>query len=154
MAQGGKRKGAGRPKGTKGKKGEKTKLRDAASKIFKEKASKMANALLTAQAQEAFGIYTIVRKDETYNKKTKQTTVKWNVVTSNSEIEMVLNEFGDIDERGAIDGVYYIIARDKPNFRASNAILDRAWGKPQQDLKVSGQLTLTQILNGYEEDPK
>ncbi len=127
MSRSGKNNKGGRPKG---KLLQKTIDRNLMLVQFREKASRMANTLLMAQAQEALGTYQIIRKDETYNKKGKIVSVKWEVVSSQTEIDRVMNEFKTIDSEGEIDGKYYIINRDKPNYRASDAILNRTFGKP------------------------
>ena len=127
-------KGAGRKKG----KTTETQLKEKALKDFKLKASKMANSLLLSQAQEAIGTRQIVRRDDIYSKG-KLVKVEFNVVEDAKEIEKVLNEFQDIDGRGEIDGVFYMITQDKPNYRASDAILNRAFGRPTESHEVSGK---------------
>lgn len=136
-----KRSRAGKKGGAKGKRkeGDETKVKNAALKEFRLKASKIANTLLMAQAQEAIGTRQIIRKDEIYDKKGKLVKVEFNVVEDPREIETVLNEFQDIDGKGEIDGVFYMITQDKPNYRASDAILNRALGRPTESLELSSK---------------
>jgi len=123
----------------KGKQTDATKLKTKAKKLFTEKASKMAGVLLMAQAQEALGTYQIIRKDEIYSKKGKMVKIEWKVITAKAEIEKVMNHFKDIDGAGEIDGKYYMISRDKPNYRASDAIMNRALGRPTESHEHTGK---------------
>jgi len=116
-----------------------TKLKNAALKDFRIKASNMANTLLMAQTQEAIGSRQIIRKDEIYNKKGQMVKVEFNVVEDPKEIEKVLNDFEGVDGRGEIDGKYYLITQDKPNYRASDAILNRTFGRPTETHEISGK---------------
>lgn len=134
MSRSGKNNKGGRPKGQLL---QKTIDKNRMLAEFRNKASKMANTFLMAQAQEALGTYQIVKKNEIYNKKGKMVSVKWEVVSSKSEIDKVMNEFKEIDGQGEIDGKYYMITRDKPSYKASDAILNRAFGKPIETINHS-----------------
>lgn len=116
-----------------------TKIKNAALNDFKEKVSKISGTLLMAQAQEAIGTRQIIRKDEIYDKKGKIVKVEFNVVEDPQEIESVLNDFQDIDGRGEVDGKYYMVTQDKPNYRASTALLDRALGRPTESIEHTGK---------------
>ena len=126
----------GRPKGTKT---AKTLEKDRVMEAFRQRAMKMSGILLMSQAQEAIGTYQIIRKDKIYNRKGKTASIKWTVVSDSDEIETVVNEFGEMDGKGEIDGKYYMVVQDKPNYRASDAILNRALGKPVETLDLGNK---------------
>lgn len=128
MSYNGKNNKGGRPPGSRD---PETILKEKTQAEYRVKASKMANSLLMCQAQEAIGTYKIIRKDEIYNSKGKMVSINWVVLEDADEINKVMNDFQEIDGKGEIDGKYYMIVKDKPNHKASVAILDRAWGKPK-----------------------
>lgn len=125
----------GRKKGGKNKK---TLILEQAQKEFDIQVAKIAKQLLLAQATEALGARQLIRKDEIYNKKGKMVKVEFNVVTDPKEMERVFNEWQDIDGSGEVDGKFYMTTIDKPNYRASDALLNRAFGRPKETVKLSG----------------
>lgn len=121
---GGKRKGAGRKKGGQN---ASTKLRDAAHSKFKDKAAKIAQTLLRAQTVEAIGYHRIIAItiDREGNKHVE--TIK-----DEKKIEKLLAE-------GTLGVDYHIIAGKDPNYKASDAILNRAFGRPKETVELQGE---------------
>lgn len=117
----------------------KTILLEQAHAEVKQQIAGIAKQLTFAATIEAFGSYSIIRKDEMYNKKTKKTTIKWTQVVDDDEILDVMNELGDIDSRGVVGDKYYIITKDKPNYKAVESLLNRSFGRPKESLELSGQ---------------
>lgn len=122
----------------KGKKSEKTLQLEAAHRETKQLIAGMAKQLVMAASIDAFGAYKIMRKDEVYNKHGKIISVKWTHVDDGTEIENVLNSLEDVDERGVVDDKYYIIVKDKPNYKAAEALLARSFGRPKESVEIGG----------------
>lgn len=121
---GGARKGAGRKKGGVNKA---TKEKHAAFKVFKKKAERMANVLLKAQSVEALGYHKIIAiKIDAEGNKSVET------VTNEKRIEKLLAE-------GELGVDYHIIVGKEPNFRASDSILNRVFGRPKETVEISGE---------------
>ncbi len=128
---------------------EHTKLVSAAKRKFSMKASRMASRLFLSQAMLANGTHTLMRIDEIVHYrddgktdkqgnavKSRYVERKYEVVTDPEELETVINDFGDFDGNGVVDGKYYFMTHEKPNNQAIDSILSRAWGKPKETVEV------------------
>lgn len=136
----------------KGKKSKKTIDRNLIMEQWKNRASKIAGNLLSAQTLVAMGTHTLMRIDEVTeyrdtgktNKdgspsRTKYTTKKFVVVDNQEEIERVMNEFADVDGAGVVDDKYYFITHKEPQNNAIDSILNRTFGRPVETIEHSGR---------------
>lgn len=120
--KGGKRPGAGRKKGSVS---QKTLDKLAVIREYKNRVAHHANQLFDAQFSNAIGntyVYEVIEH------RTKDKTWKEHVlVTSQQQIKAVLDaHHGD---SGTVDNQYFIVTTEKPDNRAIDAMLDRAFGK-------------------------
>lgn len=139
---GGKRDGSGMKKGQKTKK---TLEKEAALEAFRARTRKHIDKLYNSQFNLATGVtyvYEIVETGEGKNKRRENV-----LVTSFDRIKEVLDEIGE-DGSGNVDKGYYFITTVKPDNKAIDSMMDRTFGKSQQnvDLKSGGKelLKLTQ----------
>lgn len=122
---GGKQKGAGRPKGSIT---AQTKQKIDALKMYRERVSVIAGKLLEAQTVEALGFHKMVRIELKKNKKHKELyTVK-----DPEEFDSLLSD-------GVCGVDYLLVAAAAPNYKASESILNRAFGRPTETVEVSGR---------------
>ncbi len=125
---GGKRNGSGRPKGAKNKSTEE--IRQSKAELEKRiRAS--SDRLFNAQMTVAEGVTMLfkVKKDK------KGNNLPPELVTSESEIKQFIDECGGYD--GTMnDDTYYFLTTSKPDNKAIDSMLDRAYGKARQDMKV------------------
>lgn len=131
--KGGKRPGAGRPKGKPTKATlEKQKVADA----FNQRVMAKADALFNAQLTLAVGSMKVFRIDETEgeNGKTKREHIH---VTDPDEIKRLLDEHDGMG--GVVDGVYYYFTDVPPDNKAIEAMLNRALGKPVDTIEHGGK---------------
>lgn len=128
---GGKRQGAGRPRGGKNKATlEKQKVAEA----FNQRVMNQADALFNAQLMLATGSMKVFRIDETgEGKSLKREHV---LVTDPNEIKDLLDEHEGLN--GAVDGVYYYFTTVGPDNKAIEGMLNRALGKPKEQIEHSG----------------
>jgi hypothetical protein len=134
---GGRRPGAGRPKG---KKTARVLEREAVLRAFRDRVAAQADGLFNAQIRLAEGCQLLF-------KKSKAASGKHVLVTDPEEIKAFL----DGDE--ATRAEYYYIATEKPNNEAIRDMLDRTFGKPTQGLEVSGpdrKPMVTQVTHIHE----
>jgi len=131
MTNGGKRPGAGRPKGRQGKK---TLEQLAVAEAFNQRVLKQADQLFNAQLGLAVGSVRIFRVEESKDKdgKTKREHVP---VTDVCEIKEVLDENGG--ESGVVNDTYYLITAVIPDNRAIDSMLNRAIGKPKDSVDLN-----------------
>lgn len=115
---GGKRPGAGRPKGE---------LSERSRTLLevKDRIAKNVDSLINAQLSEAKGTHLIYR----LNPIAKQ----YVLVTDKDEIKTVLDTYKGAGEED--DGLY-IITTKKPDVKAGQYLLDRAYGKPPQSVEI------------------
>lgn len=129
--KGGKQPGAGRPKGSQNKSTlEKQKVLEA----FNQRVMAKADALFNAQLMLAVGSMKVFRIDETEgeNSKTKKEHVH---VTDPDEIKALLDEHEGMN--GTVDGVYYYFTDISPDNKSIEAMMNRAFGKPKEQLEHS-----------------
>lgn len=130
--KGGKRPGAGRPKGKPTKATlEKQKVLEA----FNQRVMAKADALFNAQLMLAVGSMKVFRIDEVEGEggKTKREHVH---VTDPDEIKALLDEHDGIS--GTVDGVYYYFTDIAPDNKSIEAMMNRAFGKPKENYEHSG----------------
>lgn len=140
MKNGGKRPGAGRPKGGKNKATlEKQKVQEA----FNQRVMQKADVLFNAQLTLALGSMKVFRIDETeQDGKTKREHVH---VTDPEEIKALLDEHDGLN--GVVDGVYYYFVDVSPDNKAIDSMLNRVFGRATEhkDITSNGEQILREI---------
>lgn len=133
MANGGKRKGAGRKPGGKNKK---TLEQKAVQDAFNQRVMNVADALFNAQLSLAIGSVKVFRVDkvEGENGKTKKVHV---LVTDADEIKDVLDETEG--EGGTVGDCFYLVTDVAPYNKAIDSMLNRALGKPTESLDIGNK---------------
>lgn len=121
----------GRPKGAKS---ASTLLRERAKLNFEKRASKMSSKLYNAQAVQALGSWKMITIKIIDGVKTVTT------IRDEKEIEKLL-------DHGEINVDYFLVVGAMPDYKASDAILNRAWGKPKEsiDLDVNVKVSLKEL---------
>ena len=119
------------------------------AKVFeaiKSRGAKLAQSIIGAQALVAMGTHTLMRIDEVEEyfesaggKRSKRVTKKLVVVTDPDELERVYTSFGDVDGSGIVDDNYYFVTHEKPNPQAGDSILNRTFGRPTENVELSGR---------------
>lgn len=95
--------------------------------VFNQRASRMAGKLLDAQAVIALGTHHMVVKSIVEGK------VHLNIVRDDKRQQELLDT--------GIYGQDYLIIEGTPgDWRAADAILNRAWGKPKETLELEGDV--------------
>lgn len=126
--RGGKRPGAGRPKG---RKNDATLAREAVQKAIDQRVMRLADRLISAQLAAAEGVMFLFKRPRAGGKVER--------VTSESEIKRYLDAHGTADEAPADDGgIYYFLAAERPSADAADRLLNRTMGKPKEAVEVSG----------------
>jgi hypothetical protein len=120
---GGARPGAGRPKGKLNKLNEQ---RQKAKKRFIERVNKMVDELFNAQASIAKGVSYLYRVDKDDKGKDMEAVL----VTDPGEIKSYIDGAGDEDS-------YYYITTERPDNRALDSMLNRAFGKPEEHIDLT-----------------
>lgn len=121
---GGKREGAGRPKGSLN---ETNALLRETKKAFQERVASIADQLFQAQSMLALGernLY-IVRKDKDGKQMKAEMVDDPNVV-----LKYLQGDYDDSDD-------YYYIATKSPDNQAATSLLDRAYGKARQEMDIT-----------------
>lgn len=131
--KGGKRAGAGRPKG---KPTRATLEKQKVAEAFNQRVMAKADALFNAQLTLAVGSMKVFRVDETEGEggKKKREHVH---VTDADEIKRLLDEHDGAN--GVVDGVYYYFSDVPPDNRAIDSMLNRALGKPKETVEHYGK---------------
>ena len=135
---GGKRKGAGRPKG---KKTLETLTKELALKQFNERVDKSTDAFFNAAKNLAVGQMYIYRLDE--EEKTgangKKYTIKVPVlVTSSEEIKDAIDVlYADGESE---DGTYYYATTKPADIKAIDSLMNRRHGRPKETVEHSGEI--------------
>lgn len=127
--KGGPQPGSGRPKG---KLNQTTIDAMLVKKDYQDKIRKQADRLFNAQMNLAEGVTMLFRIHT--NKKGEKG--KPELVTSQSEISMFIEECGGYDGKIGDDD-YYFLTTKVPDSRTISDMLDRAMGKAPQSLEVS-----------------
>ncbi len=135
--KGGKRAGAGRPRG---KPTKATLEKQKVSEAFNQRVLAKADALFNAQLTLAVGSMKVFRIDEVEadGGKKKREHVH---VTDAEEIKALLDEHDGAN--GVVDGVYYYFSDVPPDNKAIEAMLNRALGKPKETLEHAGEIAHT-----------
>lgn len=130
MGRGGKRAGAGKPKGSKHKATlEKLKVTEA----FNQRVMAKADALFNAQLSLAVGSQKVFRIDEIgEGSKAKREHV---LVTDPDEIKALLDEHDGA--AGVVDGVFYYFTTVTPDNKAIDSMLNRTLGRPKETVEHS-----------------
>jgi hypothetical protein len=132
--KGGARPGAGRPAGKLNKINEQ---RQIAKERFISRVNKMVDELFNAQANIAKGATHLYRVD----KDSKGNNLPAELVTSPAEIKDYIDETLDSDS-------YYYITTERPDNKALDSMLNRAFGKPDE------HIDLTSLCKRIAEPPK
>jgi hypothetical protein len=131
MARGGKREGAGAPKG---KTQQRSLEKDAVMKEFRQRVMKQVDPLFNAQYAKAVGSVMVFRVDEEEleNGKTKKVHVH---ITDPEEIKQVLDEHEG--SAGIVGQSFYFVTDVLPDSKAIDSMLDRTFGKAQQSVEIT-----------------
>lgn len=121
---GGKREGAGRPKGSIS---EEKRIEQEAIRQFKLRVANRVDKLFNAQVSVAEGVQVLIRKEPVLDESGKIKRYQHVVVQDDEEICHVLDE-----GLGEVDGAYYYLTKKSPDNKALDSLLDRAFGRPQQ----------------------
>lgn len=145
---GGRRPGAGRPKGSKNLS---TIEREEALESWKSDVAKRTRGLLQAQTILAVGcikVFCIHSHWEGSGKNRRLVKGKPKVVESEWEIIKALDyEYGDGDSPNT-DTEYYFVSTKDPDNSAIDSLLNRTFGKPKESVAVehSGKISLAELL--------
>lgn len=129
---GGSREGAGRPEGSQN---ESTKTKQQAERELKERIIADSQKLLDSQMTIAKGCtYLLVQKFKKDNKGNKTKDGRPEVVTNPEIIADYID--GALDEE---DLEYYFITTERPDNKALDSLLDRAFGKAVSNIDVTSK---------------
>lgn len=147
--RGGKRKNAGRPKGSKDPLTlEKEKVQEALS----QRVFKIADSLLNPQISLAKGQQFLYKIE-----KTKIIGPKGGVCYRNEKPQLVTNEWeiqqylddltakanGDMEDENSPEATYYYITAKEPNNMAIDSLFNRTLGKPKESMQLEANVTFT-----------
>lgn len=118
--RGGARKGSGMKKGHKTKK---TLEKELVMEALRKQVYKVVPRLIEAQIVEGVGYYQMMKVEKIAGK------VQYTRVTDKKEFETLISE-------GRAGEDYIIVARQDPNHKASDAVLNRALGKPTESIEL------------------
>jgi hypothetical protein len=139
MPRGGRRAGAGRPKGSKE---PQTLEREAVLKAYRDRVCRVADRLLDAELAVAQGCSFLYRKPKAGKERKSER------VTDPEVIRRFLDGELDNDESD-----WYFIVAEKPDTLTIRGMFDRLWDKPGQRHEVSGPeggpIGIKTILNNY-----
>lgn len=127
----------GRPKG----KLPSTILKEKAQLNFAKRASKMSSKLYNAQAVQALGSWKMITiTTDEFGQKHVRT------IRDEKEIEILL-------DTGEVNVDYFLVVGAMPDYKASDAILNRAWGKPKEsiDLDINVKVSLKELAEKRKE---
>jgi len=146
---GGKRKGAGMPKGMKTKK---TMEKIEAETYFRQRVLDSIEKIVDSQMNLARGCQYLFKIKKIYVEKEDKYVVpkgaKPEIVKSQTEIASFLA--GEFDDRDECD--YYFMTTEKPDNKALDSLVDRVFGKARQNISIEGNLTISGVLNKLKED--
>jgi hypothetical protein len=133
---GGKRNGAGRPKGIKS---IKTLEREAVLSQIRQRVMKVSDNLISSQLALARGLsfLYVIETITVGNKKQRQKPER---VTDEDIIASYLN--GDLDNE---EDEYYYITTEEPSNQAIDSMLDRTFGKSTQAIELSGGIKIEKL---------
>lgn len=137
MSGNGKNNKGGRPKG---KKNPETLEREAVLKEFRQRTMRVANKLFDSQMTLARGqtyLYKIEKHWEGTGKNRILKKKAPKLVTSQIEIEAYLDGLLNEGELTDNEATYYFITTKQPDVKAIDSLLDRSFGRPQQNLDVT-----------------
>lgn len=150
MAQGGKRPGAGRKKGTKN---AATLEREAVLAVYRQRIMVAADTLFHSQLSIARGTHSVYRIDR--HGKGSTLRIEHILLEDPREIADALDILANGDPNGDEEGGgFYYITIKQPENRAIDSMLDRALGKVSQNLEHTGAeggpitVTLTKYAKG------
>lgn len=127
---GGARPGAGRPKGAIS---PETKLKIAAKQQFEKRVRSHAKELFNAQITLAMGVQYVMKRERIQTKKGWRWT-RFEKVEDPEEIARFLDGKYSEDTHQ-----YYMLTVEKPDARAIDSLLDRAFGKAPQSLEIKDE---------------
>ena len=135
---GGKRDGAGRPKGSKS---ESTLEKERVLNEVRQRIMKKAQNILNAQLSLGQGQQFLYRIDTIVDSNGKKTKSKPALVTDPEEISNYLDgEFSE-GERMNTDIEYYFITTKEPSNMAIDSMFDRTFDKPKQTTEIDATIT-------------
>ena len=134
---GGKRPGAGRPKGIKSKT---TLEKEESLKLLRQRVIGMTDSLVNAQASLAKGQQLLFRIDYYYIGK-KKMAKEPKLVTNEQEIRDYIDALTheDMDRVNDSELCYYFITTKIPDNKAIDSLLDRTFGKSTDTTKIIGE---------------
>ena len=135
---GGKRDGAGRPKGSKS---ESTLEKERVLNEVRQRIMKKSQDILNAQLSLGQGQQFLYRIDTTVDSNGKKNKSKPTLVTDPEEISSYLDgEFSEGESMNT-DTEYYFITTKEPSNMAIDSMFDRTFDKPKQGLELGGEVT-------------
>jgi hypothetical protein len=139
---GGARPGAGRPKGSMN---AKTKEKMAVKKEFEDRVAHHAHELFNAQVTLAKGTQFLIKRIRIKTAKGFRWT-PYERVTDPEEMVAYLD-----GKYKNTDAVYYLLTAEKPDAKAIDSLLDRAFGKAPQNLNIKDdrENPIETILKGF-----
>lgn len=133
MAQhGGKRAGAGKPRG---KLSPKTLEKNAVQEAIRQRILKQADALFHAQLVNAVGSIQVFRVDE--EERDGKIKRVHTLVSDTDEIKEVLDAHDG--GAGVVNDSYYFVNQIAPDNRAIDSLLDRTFGKATQSIDIGNK---------------
>lgn len=135
----GRKKTGGKKKGSKHKK---TIEKEIIENEFKDRILLNIQEFLNAQMNIAKGASYLYKIIEEKSSKGKVLRKRHQLVTDPEEIKEVLDE---CEGTGVLDHTYYYITTKTPDNRALDSLIDRVFGKPQQQVNINAQIEEKQI---------
>jgi hypothetical protein len=137
MPRGGKRAGAGKPKGTKH---AATITKEAVLLAVKQRVMQNADKIVNAQLIRAIGSVMVFKVEEKAKGKPEHI-----LVTDPETIKQVLDT-GE-GTNCSVDGAFYLVTEVPPETKAGDSLLDRTFGKAQQNIEVRSENDIAAIAN-------
>ncbi len=160
MAKGGARPGAGRKPGGKN---ETTLEKDRTLAMLRQRILTNAQSLFNAAKSAAVGnqyLYKIVTRYVGKGKNRSRVRSAPQLVRDPVEIANYIDQLdrenrGDeIPDEEKDHNTYYFISTKEPNIKAIEDLFNRAFGKPKEELHLSGGLNIGQVLDEIESKKK
>lgn len=158
--KGGKRIGAGRPKG---RKDGKTLEREAVKKLFDERVLRAYEPILNSQIGNAVGSQYLykIEKEKIVGPKggISYKSKKPELVTEQWEIQAYLEGLikdGDMQDIRSPGATYYYLTAKDPDNTAADSLFNRVWGRAKESVELSGnvQFSLKKLSDEAEKTEK
>jgi hypothetical protein len=106
-----------------------TKLKMKTEQLIKRRIFRMAEKLISSQSVAALGTYKVI-------------TLSIDEVTGQKKVTTIRDEkhITELLDHGEYGKDYLIVAGAEPDWKAANALLDRAYGKAKETLDLNGEI--------------